>query len=213
MFWEYHADGSELVFLEHQVTQAEIDAQEIVLPQGVLSVISVLGPGNGSNGGGTGIATINLQYQMYITDVMNPRRLLSGTGLSSWYITQSYLGMMSDTFSAESRLNFNKHHDRLTLLDDWAQMTDGCWVAIECYRVINPEKVGEVYNNRWLKKYTTALFKKQWGSNLIKFAGATLPGGVTVNAEQIHNDAKEEVKNLEDELKNDYQLPVDFYMG
>ena len=212
MFWEWHADGSELVFLHHQITQTEIDNQEIVLPDGVLSVISVLGPGSGDGGGSTGIATINLQYQMYITDIMNARRIMQG-GMASWYITQSYLNLIGDTFSSPPRLQFNKHHDRLSLVDDWAMMRPGNWVAIECYRIINPERVGEVYNNRWLKKYTTALFKRQWGSNLIKFAGAQLPGGMTVNAEQIHNDAQEEVKTLEDQLKNEEQEPVDFYMG
>lgn len=214
MFWEYHSDGSELIFLNHEITQADLDAQEIVLPDGVLSILSVLSPISAGGGGNTGIATINLQYQMFITDIMNYRRIMSGAGgLSSFYITQQYLGQIGDTFSYQRRLVFNKHNDRLTLLTDWSTLKPGDWISIECWRVINPEKVGEVYNNRWLKKYATALVKYQWGSNLIKFGGAQLPGGVTVNAEEIFRTAKEEVKELEEELQHDYQLPVDFFVG
>lgn len=212
LFWEYHSDGSEQVFLHHQVTQADKDARRITLPPGVLSVLSVYNGGSNSAGGGNGIATINLQYQSYITDLMNPRKILTG-GLGSYYITQHSLSMLSDTFSAADRLTFNKHHDRLTIVNDWSLINVGHWMAIEAYVAIDPDANGDVWNNRWLKKYTIAQFKLQWGSNLIKFAGAALPGNITVNAEQIYNDAKEEVRMLEEELRQNYELPVDFFVG
>lgn len=215
MFWEYHADGSELIFTSHQLTQTDLDNREIRLPDGILSVISVYAPGSGSGGSGSnGIATLNnLQYQMYITDIMNYRRIISGDGLASWYISMSYLNLINDTFSAEDRRNFNKHNDKLILQGDWTMLKAGDWITLEAYRILNPESTGEAYNNHWLKEYVTALFKRQWGSNLIKFNGATLPGGMTVNAEQIHNDGREEVKDLEERLRNEYQEPVDFYMA
>ena len=212
LWWEYHNSGTELSFLFHQITAQEIADQRIILPEGVMSVLRVLGPNSGDGGGSTGIATINLQYQMYITDIWNARRIMQG-GMGSFFITQSYLNTIQDTFSTEDRLNFNMHHGRLTLLNDWAAIKEGNWISIEAYTQIDPTAVGSVYNDRWLKKYVTAQFKLQWGSNLIKFAGAQLPGGMTVNAEQIWNDAKEEVKALEEELKSDYQLPCDFFVG
>lgn len=215
LFYEYHADGSELVFISHQLTQQDLDQRYITLPDGILSVISVFAPGSNTGGSGSnGIATMdNLQYQMYITDIMNYRRILAGDGISSWYISMSYMNLMNDTFSSEDRRNFNKHNDKLILQGDWGMLKAGDFVTLEAYRRLNMPEVGEAYNNYWLKQYVTAVFKRQWGSNLIKFAGATLPGGMTVNAEQIHNDAKEEVKELEDRLKNEFQEPVDFYMG
>lgn len=214
LFWEYHSDGSELVFLNHQVTQQDKDNGKFILPPGVLSVLGVYHAGSGSGGGGNGIATINLQYQSYITDIMNPRRIMMG-GLGNFYITQSYINLIQDTFGAQDRLSFNKHHDRITILSDWGQIKVGDWIGIEAYIPIEPDGNGggDVWNNRWLKRYTIAQFKLQWGSNLIKFSGAALPGNIVVNAEQIYNDAKEEVKLLEEELKNDYQLPVDFFVG
>lgn len=212
LWWEYHFSATELSFLHHQITQDEVDAQRIIMPDGVMSVLRVLGPNSGEGGGGNGIATINLQYQMYVTDIWNARRIMQG-GLGSFYITQSYLNMISDTFSAEDRLNFNMHHGRLTLLGDWEKVKAGDWIAIEAYTKIDPDEVGSIWDNRWLKQYITAQFKAQWGSNLIKFAGAQLPGGMTVNAEQIWNDAKEELKALEEELQNNYSDPVDFFVG
>lgn len=214
MFWEYHADGSELVFVNHQVTPEDKANGKFVLPPGVLSVLNVYNAGSNSGGGGNGIATINLEYQAYITDLMNPRRIMMG-GLGSYYITQSFINTINDTFNAPDRIAFNKHHDRLTIMNDWNQIKVGDWIGIEAYVVIDPDKNGggEVWNNRWLKKYTIAQFKLQWGSNLIKFVGAALPGNISVNAEQIYNDAKEEVKLLEEELQNNYQLPVDFFTG
>lgn len=212
LFHEYHFYGTERVYLHHQLTQDDINNQEIVLPDGVMSVLDVLRQGVGDGGGGNGIATINLQYQMYLTDVMNVRKIMMG-GLSSFYITQSYLNTIADTFGQPDRLTFNMHNDRLKLLTDWSLMTVGSWVAIECYRAINPDDVGAVYNNRWLKKYTCALFRKQWGQNLIKFGNAQLPGGITTNGEAILQQAMTEVKDLEEELQNNYQDPVDFFMA
>lgn len=213
LFWEYHSDGSEQIWLNYQLTEKDIQDQEIRLPDGILSITSVLSPVSGTGGGNTGIANINLQYQMFITDVMNVRKIMSGCGLSSFYITQQYLGMMQDTFSYERRLAFNKHHDRLSLLTDWSSMRAGDWIGIECYRVINPERVGEANNNRWLKNYVAALFKLQWGNNLMKFGGASLPGGVQVNASEILSEAHAEVDKLEEELHKAYQEPIDFFIG
>lgn len=211
LFWEYHADGSELVFLNHQILQSDYDDRRVILPPGVLSVLGVHHAGSGI-GGGSGISTFNLQYQAYMTDLMNPRQIMMG-GLGSFYITQNYLSTIGNTFSSSDRLTFNKHHDRLNIIGDWSRIRVNDWFGIEAYVPINPQDNGDVWNNRWLKRYTIAQFKLQWGSNLIKFSGAALPGNITVNAEQIYNDAKEEVRLLEEELKNDYQLPVDFFVG
>lgn len=212
LFWEYHADGSELVFMNIQVTPQHVANREFILPPETLSVLNVL-HGGASGVGGNGIANNNLQYTAYITDVMNPRRLMGGEGMANYYITQSYLGLINDTFSAESRLNFNKHYDRLQILDDWGPIVAGDWIAVEAYIQVTPDKSGDVWNNRWLKKYATALFKKQWGSNLIKFSNAPLPGGVTIDGVQILNDAQTELDKLKLELHDMYELPPNFFVG
>jgi hypothetical protein len=213
LFWEYHSDGSELVFLHVQMTDQMIQQKWIQLPAETQSVLRVLNVGSGSGGGGNGIATINLQYQEYITTLMNPRRLIQGDGLASYYITQSYLSMLNDTFSTEDRINFNQHYDRLEIYADWNMIQPGSWMAVECYRKVTPEKSGDVWNNRWLKKYAIALFKKQWGNNLIKFANAQLPGGVQISGQEILEEAQVELDKLKAELHDMYECPPSFFMG
>lgn len=210
LFWEYHSDGSELVFLNIQITEQHRAAREIPLPAETQSVLRVMHAGSGE--GSNGIPSTNLQYQAYITDLNNPRRIISG-GLAEYYITQSYLGLINDTFSADSRIGFNQHYDRLQILDSWDVITAGSWVAIECYRKVMPEKSGDVWNNRWLKKYACAQIKKQWGTNLIKFINANLPGGVQMNGEAILEEARDEIDKLKEELHDMYEAPPTFFVG
>jgi hypothetical protein len=79
--------------------------------------------------------------------------------------------------------------------------------------MIDSAQYASVWNDRWLKEYATALIKKNWGSNLSKFQGVQLPGGVMLNGQQIYNDAVEEIKALEEEMSSKYELPVDFYLN
>ena len=67
------------------------------------------------------------------------------------------------------------------------------------YRKIDPTQFTDVYNDVWLKKYVTALIKKQWGQNLSKFEGVQLPGGVTLQGRQILEDANTEIEKLEEQ--------------
>lgn len=207
MFWEYHADGSQRVFVKHQLTQENFDERRVMLPKNVISVLRVL-PVDGA-----GIyPTTNLQYVMYMTDIMDVRRF-NGEGMSSYAVTMSYLNLIQDMFNPEKVVGFNMHKNFLTIDTDWTLMSVGDWLLVECYVIVDPDEYAEVWNNKWLREYTAALFKKQWGVNLIKYSGEQLSGGVTVNGEKIYDDAVNEVKELEERLRNEYQYPVDFFVG
>ena len=65
----------------------------------------------------------------------------------------------------------------------------------------------------FLKKYATALFKRQWGLNLIKFEGMTLPGGVTVNGRQIYDDAVQDIEKLEEKVRLEHEMPPLDFIG
>ena len=84
---------------------------------------------------------------------------------------------------------------------------------VDAYSAIDPETYTDIYNDMFLKKYTTALIKRQWGINLKKFEGIQLPGGVTMNGQQIYQEAVEEIKQLEEEMELKYEKPVDFFVG
>lgn len=208
MFWQYHFDGSVRGYVKHQITQEDIDSKRIKLPPNVLAVLRVLPLDTTS-----GMSINNLQYVMYMTDIMDFRRF-SGYGLSSFTLTSSYLNLVQDMFSPERVINFNMHHGFLTLDIDWGDKIKlGDWIIAEVYSVVDPEEFAEAYGNKWLREYTTQLFKKQWGSNLIKVSGATFSGGMTINGEKIYNDASDEIEKLEDRLRNEYAYPVDFFVG
>jgi hypothetical protein len=89
----------------------------------------------------------------------------------------------------------------------------GTVMIAECYAMINPADYESVWNDRWLKEYATALIKKNWGTNLKKFAGVQLPGGVVLNGQAIFDEAMEEIKTLEEEMQSKYELPVEFYLN
>ena len=89
----------------------------------------------------------------------------------------------------------------------------GDYVVLECYRTIDPEAFTAVYNDRFLKDYTTQLIKQQWGANLIKFEGMQLPGGVTLNGRQIYDDATAEIERLKETMRLEYEFPADFFVG
>lgn len=210
LFWEYHSDGSENVWLHIQVTDQHKQQRYFQLPADTQSVLRVVHGGSGM--GSNGIANTNLQYQAYITDMMNPRKIV-GNGLSEYYVTQSYLSLLNDTFSSDSRIQFNQHYDKLHIIDSWDLISVGSFVAIEVYQKVTPEKSGDVWNNRWLKKYAAAQIKKQWGTNLIKFTNANLPGGVQMNGQTILEEARDEIDKLKAELHDLYETPASFFVG
>jgi hypothetical protein len=94
-----------------------------------------------------------------------------------------------------------------------AKLNAGEYIIIECYRKIDPADFTDIYNDMFLKKYATALVKYQWGENLSKFQGIALPGGVTLDAQQIKTEAQEEITRLEEESRLNFEMPVMDLMG
>jgi hypothetical protein len=97
---------------------------------------------------------------------------------------------------------------------DWSgRIAVGDYLVFHCYRVVDPNSYSKVFNDTWVKDYTTALFKEQWGSNLTKYTNYTLPGGLVVNGEKIYNDAVIEVAALEEKLRDVYEAPPQMMVG
>ena len=112
------------------------------------------------------------------------------------------------------RFRFNRHMDRLYLDVDWGNdLKIDDFIVAECYCIADPSLYADIYGDMFLKRYVTALFKKQWGQNLIKFEGMQLPGGITLNGRQLYDDAVQEIEKIEEEVQLKYQLPDDFMIG
>jgi len=207
MFWQYHADGVRRIFYKHQITSGDITNKGITLPKNVMSVLRVM-PVDGQDI----LSVNNLQYVMYITDIMDIRRF-NGEGLSTYANTMSYLNTIQDLFGYEKVVEFNMHDHFLEMQSDWGMVHVGDWFLVECYVFIDPTTYNDTWNNYWLKQYVVALCKKQWGWNLMKYTNNVLPGGVNINAEGIYNEGKADVETLEQRLRDEFEEPVDMYMG
>ena len=210
-FTERHFDGVEKVFFSHQLTQTDIDnrfilTDDLETPKGfpsngptgrdIVSVTKVF-----QFGALKGISSMfDVRYQMALSDYFGINTGLgyqSSLGLASFDSAKRYISMIEDFFQPEKEVRFSKVTNRLLIDSELDKTTSaGNYLIIEAYAALDPEKFGQIYNDRILKKYVTALIKKQWGSNLSKFAGVQLPGGVQLNGPQIYAEAVSEIKEL-----------------
>jgi hypothetical protein len=127
--------------------------------------------------------------------------------LLNYAMVKTYLEDISRIITPDVQLRFNKKQQRLYLDIDWKQVGSDQYLILDCFRIVDPADFPKVYNDFWLKKYLTALIKKQWGQNMIKFNGVQLPGGVTLNGREIYEDAVRELEEIEQKLKDEYELP------
>ena len=102
---------------------------------------------------------------------------------------------------------FNQRQDRLYLDVGKDMLDEDVFVIIDCHRALDPETFTQVYNDPFVKKYTTALIKRQWGQNLIKFNGIQLPGGVSMNGRELYTDAVNEIAEMMARSSSTFELP------
>lgn len=206
MFWEIHADGSQKKYLAVELTEEDIENQYLTVDDSeIISVIRVLPLSNP-------VSSINLEYQAFITDLINPSKLLQ-SGVHSYIITEQYLSTLNQFFNREKQIRFNRFSGKISIDTDWSVLTPGHFMIVECYAKLSDENYETIWNDQWLKDYATALIKEQWGNNLSKYSNFTLPSGITVDGQRILQEAKEEIVKLLDELSNKWQLPADFFVG
>mgnify|MGYP003644985987 CR=1 FL=1 len=156
----------------------------------------------------------SIEYQFNLNSL--PGLLKGSGGLANYATSRQYISLMDDMFSKSDtrQIRFNRLTDKVYIDMDWdSAVKIGDWLVLQCYKKIDGSVYTELYNDIFLKKYTTALFKKQWGQNLIKYEGMQLPGGATLNGRQIYDDGNTELEKLEEESQMRYQLPDNFYVG
>lgn len=205
MFFEYHFDGSYRALLTVILSQTDINNQYITLPPGVVSVTHVVL--QTSDMEATPIFQGNLQTYGYFSDLISNMR---SDGLSSYVQTLSYLNLIDEVISGPGKISaFNKHADQLTIQMDWSTFKVGDAIGAEVYIHPDIDTVGKTFNNYWLKLYCTALIKKQWATNLIKFGGLQLPGGGQLRADVILQEANQEIEELQRRLFDEFsQRPI-----
>lgn len=209
MYQEFHSDATYRTYLKHIITQSDKDNGYIPIDSNIIYV-SQLFPLN------TTFSSVNMfdiRYQMMLNslgDFMN----FAG-GMSYYYQMQQYLEFLDQVLSGYPQTTWSRHQDRLYVWGEWSNgdLDVGDYVVAEVYTAVDPDTFSSVYNDMFMKNYTTALIKQQWGMNMSKFEGMQLPGGVTISGRQILEDANAELKELEEKLRLEQELPPDFFVG
>jgi hypothetical protein len=151
-----------------------------------------------------------VRYQLRLNDLYD----FSSTSIINYDVVLRHLDFLDHVLVGEKPLRFNQHDNRLYVDMDWANdLTVGEYLVIEAYRKLDPTVYTDVYNDIYLKRYATALIKKQWGANLSKFNGVTMIGGVTLNGQQIYSEALTDIEKLEQEIRASYELNPAMMIG
>ena len=192
------------------VVFGNIDTKALTVDDTIIGVQDVLPVSKGLSSNDM----FSFEYQFRLNEL--PNLLKEGGGLSTYVQGRQNLALLTQVFSgAESRqVRFNRLTDKLHIDMDWDTAVEiGDAIVALVLKKIDGSTYTEIYNDIFLKKYTTSLFKKQWGQNLMKYDGVQLPGGVTLNGRQIYDDGNAELEKHEEELQLKYQLPDNFYLG
>jgi hypothetical protein len=224
---QYHYDAIRRTYLKYQYTQEDKDRiisnstesvtknsvttswKEgngfIVVPESVFSVINIFPFSDKGN-----LNLFDVRYQLRLNDLYD----FSSTSVINYDIVLRHLDFLDHILVGEKPLRFNQNDNRLYIDMDWENdLQVGEYLVIECYRKLDPDVYTDVYNDMILKRYVTALFKKQWGSNLSKFNGVTMLGGVTLNGQQIFSEALADVQKLEDEIRKSFEMSQPLMIG
>ena len=203
---DYHFDGTEHVFHKHEVTQTDIDNKYITVPDAIIGVIRSFAIGDTYSVNNL----FNVRYQIHLNDIYNS--LLST--VVPYYMAMQHVNFLEEIFIGQQPMRYNRHINRVHIDTDWDEKINvGEFILLEAYQIINPDTYTDMWNDRWLKRYTTSLIKRQWGTNLKKFEGMQMPGGLTFNGQKIFDEAVEEIGRLEQEMISSYSLPVMDMMG
>jgi hypothetical protein len=205
-FRQYHFDGIEKTYLKHVITQEDIDNKYISVPDLVYGVSRVFPVASGTS---TSKSIFDLQYQLRLNDLYD----LTSTSITYYTMTMSHLALLDMTLNGHPIYRFNRLNGKLYIDTMWQEkMEVGNYILVECYRALDPSDAPKLYGDAWLKHYTTALIKKQWATNIKKFQGMQLPGGVTIDGDKLYLEATEEIKELETEMITK-SAPLEFFMG
>lgn len=206
-YQDYHYDATESFYWKHEITQQDIDQKYFSIDPGIIGITRIF-PLNDTI---TKANMFDLRYQLRLHELYD----FTSTSYTNFSITMQHLRNLEMMFTGDVPIRFQRHTHRL--YPDWAwgsnQAPVGMTVIAEGIKVIDPETFESVYNDMWLKKYTTALFKRQWGEQMKKYGGVQLPGGITLNGKEIFDEALSDIQQLESEMQDKFSLPPQFQMG
>ena len=190
--------------------QGDIEKGYIPVSNNILGITRVFNFGGAATNNTRDGQLFDLMYQFRMNDLYN----LMGADMVYYTVVQSHLTTLEKLLAGERQIRWNRKTDRLYIDTDWDKTYNvGDFIVAEAFAILDPATYTEVYDDLFLKKYATALIKRQWGENLKKFQGIQMPGGVTLNGDQIYGEAVQEIQAIEEEMQKKYELPPQFMIG
>ena len=177
----------------------------IQVPDSVIGVEKIFKFDSSTISGGK----FSIKYQLFLNDLYK----FNSVDLLQYSMTKTYLEDIDFLLTTDKQLRFNKRQGRLYIDMDWGSETKDTYLIIDCYRILDPNTFTNVYNDSFLKKYVTALIKRQWGQNLLKFRGTKLPGGVELNGRELYEDAQRDLDDIKQRMIQEYELPPYAFIG
>ena len=240
LFQERHFDGVERMYLKYKISQEDINRGKAKNTNGV-GIVTTSATSTNISGYGTttsyfyensnfiqvpdsiiGIEKVfkfdtssisggmfSIKYQLFLNDLY----YFNSVELLQYSMVKTYLEDIDFLLTTDKQVRFNKRQDRLYLDIDWGSETPDKFIVLDCYRILDPNTFTNVYNDSFLKRYLTALIKRQWGQNLIKFRGVKLPGGIELNGRELYEDAERELEAIRQRMSMDYELPPYDFIG
>ena len=197
--------GVEQVYYKHTVTQDDKDNGYVTLPDNIVGVVDLFDIGDATSTNNL----FNIRYQIALNDLYD----LSRYELVPYYMNFQNIRMIEEILVGKQRIRYNRHLNQLHVDMNWDRLNVGDFIVMKAYRVIDPDTYTDVWKDRWLLRYASCLIKLQWGSNLTKFEGMQLPGGVQFNGQKIYDDAFSERQQLEEEMATAYSYPPEDMVG
>lgn len=206
-FWnDYHYNGSEHVYLKHQLTDTDVANGYIELPDEIIGAPRIF---DVSSSISMGSGMFNVTYQFVLNNIHD----MVGFGLQNYYMSMQHLQFMQEILAGKPLIRYNRHMNKVYIDKDLDMLGVGTWIIIEAYAIIDPDEYYRMWSDRWLQNYASALIREQWGRNLTKFVNMQLVGGVQFNGEQILQDALQERQRLEEEAISGLQPLVHNFCG
>lgn len=206
-YWtDYHFDGSERQYLAHKVTATDRTNRYLDLDEKYFGVVRIM-PLSSAFGSQN---LFSLSYQFAQSDFLASAQ--TGSMIPYW-MAMTHIELIQQILIGSQPIRFSRHRNRLHVDMDWDRVAVDEYIVVECFEKVDPDEFPDVWKDRWLLRYATALCKRQWGENLSKFSSMRGPDGVSFNFQRIIDESQAEIDKLEDEMLNSYSLPNIDFMG
>jgi len=208
-YQEFHSDATLRTFLKHQITATDVTNEYIPISSNIIFVSKLFPIASGS----MTKDFFDIKYQLHLNDIANMHSYMGD--LAYYEQMQQYLSLIDMKLNGHPLVQYSRHQNKLYIHGEkeTKDLVEGDYLVAEVFEIVEPTTNTSVFNDMWLKNYTTALIKRQWGANLIKFEGMQLPGGVTINGRQIFEDAMAEIERLREVIRLEHEMPADFFVG